>query len=733
MTSYKFPTREFSLINNDNGTSITMGGSNPNNPAIPVNYQEIETVLKRSMENYGVITEVSSEYTFVNESASFLRAAYDIRDIEANVDLIEYRFNPNTDVKYVYNTSNADFSTYSQEKNKVNLSFKSSGLNSLIRSKQKEKFDLERIEDINGNAITPIQRQGISLTSREIELISKLDTLDSDSLTQSFRMNFGGGNYREGHVGIPLTIDYESDDMITNQIKDQFTGSLDQGLSSMVFYLNNDIRKDLKISINLTFTGVYRTVSDLSNDAFFKVLLETYNNGLNLDIVQSKRRTLFEVLGDGNVVNYFFNQTTTTINFNETITLEEGESLSLQWYGAARFGGTFDSGRYDVDFKDVSCSINIEEDSIRPNSQTQGVILKDVGNQLIKTLIGKDNRYESNFLTNGDFKLSALTSGFWIRRLFDKKIEISWDEFYKNSKSLFLMGYTIDKIDGINKVIHENIDYFFQNFVSININDRVSDIKRTALSEKAFSSIDVGYKKPSGDNLYEEAQGLDEPNIRNKFNTPITKTQEVYDIVSDFRTDSYGKEFARRKSIATNPSGDTRYDKTIFCLDLKQGNGDLLEERTWGDDFEELPTGVFSPETITGLRYSPINTLLRHGKVLRSFLNKFVQEKIRFTSSIGNELLTTKPIGGVERQEGSDILINDLDYPLFVNQIIEFKSKVTFELHQQIYGRTQVGGRSINNFFGKVRFINEFGVKEEGYLLELRPNKEGKWKLLKSA
>jgi len=38
----------------------------------------------------------------------------------------------------------------------------------------------------------------------------------------------------------------------------------------------------------------------------------------------------------------------------------------------------------------------------------------------------------------------------------------------------------------------------------------------------------------------------------------------------------------------------------------------------------------------------------------------------------------------------------------------------------------------IPNFYFKAEFINEFGLREYGYLFELKPNKEGKWKLLKA-
>ena len=88
---------EYQLINLDNNTRITLQHD-------PRNWEESERTLKRSDKYFGVFTEISRDLEFTEEGAEFLRAAYLSRDIEANVMLNEFRFNPNTDVKYLYAT-----------------------------------------------------------------------------------------------------------------------------------------------------------------------------------------------------------------------------------------------------------------------------------------------------------------------------------------------------------------------------------------------------------------------------------------------------------------------------------------------------------------------------------------------------------------------------------------------------------------------------------------------------
>jgi hypothetical protein len=46
----------------------------------------------------------------------------------------------------------------------------------------------------------------------------------------------------------------------------------------------------------------------------------------------------------------------------------------------------------------------------------------------------------------------------------------------------------------------------------------------------------------------------------------------------------------------------------------------------------------------------------------------------------------------------------------------------------QVFGKTN--GKQ--NYYGLVQFINEKNEIEFGYLWDLKPNKEGKWKLLKA-
>ncbi|OIQ22209.1 MAG: hypothetical protein BM557_02195 [Flavobacterium sp. MedPE-SWcel] len=190
-------------------------------------------------------------------------------------------------------------------------------------------------------------------------------------------------------------------------------------------------------------------------------------------------------------------------------------------------------------------------------------------------------------------------------------------------------------------------------------------------------------------------------------------------------------EFARRKQKNLNDTEDTSYDNKIFFLDLKRFTSTLFKQRKWEDDFENAPAGVFSPDTATNLRFSPFNCLLRHAWWFSGGLTKYLTEHVRYSSSVSNSNLRTRLLGGNEYAENGNIINSELDRPRFVPEIIEFEHLCDFEVMQQVNGTSSILGKNIPNLYGLVEFINERNEVEKGYLMNLKPNKKGKWKLLK--
>ena len=114
-------------------------------------------------------------------------------------------------------------------------------------------------------------------------------------------------------------------------------------------------------------------------------------------------------------------------------------------------------------------------------------------------------------------------------------------------------------MNGKETLIEEDMKFFFQDAVAITLPTQVSNVTREVAKEFYYSNLEFGYKKPDGDNLYEEAMGLDEYNTKSGFTIPITRVDTTYKKVSNDRADKYAAEFARRKSKLDFPEEDDTF------------------------------------------------------------------------------------------------------------------------------------------------------------------------------
>ena len=634
------------------------------------------------------------------------------------------------------------------ENNQLSVKFNSGGLQEDIKAREDESVEIDRLTTISGSDLDPILENEVYLAGRRIFLKSKWEVkpLENKAFLSVYSND---GNTRSQTQGIPISLTSQSHEQAQYILPDS-RGDENVGSTGMMFLANFDRTRKLNIK-GTGFSFKPRITESDWQWAFFKVCLTVYKDGTDYNL--KSRTDIFHAGENSTTMPYLWdinNKTITIPDFNIPIVVNEGDSVALEFFIKADLKNySAQRARYYVEVKEIKGTLYAEEDSRFDATTAKCYLAHDLLNQLSTICANKKKVFYSDYFGRKDLGYPkdgpgayiGMTHGFAVRGFTklpipdpDKGIEnlykpmtTSLRDAFSSLKSVLNVGVGIEEVNGKERVRVEDLSYFYNNNVTIKLPNQVKKLTRATASEYYWPSIEVGYEN-GGDN--QEAQGLDEPNGKSNFTTFINKGKNTFSQLSKYIGGMYAMEFTRRKPLSLFPSTDTKYDTDVFLLDLKPGNN-ILEQRKWHDDLEKPPTGIFSPETATNLRFSPFNMLLRHSWVIASGLTKFATEKIRYGSSTANSQMKTQLIGGNEYAENGDIINDELTRARFVAEWIEFEHECSFDIMQMVQGTTKINGKVIQNFYGTIQFINEKNQIEKGFLFNLKPN-EGKWKLLKS-
>lgn len=713
----------------------------------PIGWDEDEKEFTRNKDDHGIFRNLSNSLKFTKDSKDFIELVNATDGINAELVLRKDSKNDQTDVWENSYTGYLDLSTREIQDNQLSLKFNSGGLESILKAREGEDVEIERLDTIDGKVIDPLKTVNIELEGRRIFLES---TWKAAPMTYYKRLEIfsADGNTRSLTNTFPFDIVKKSHEQ-ANTTFDSTDGNDSQGEATMMLLIPVDRTRKFKVNVESILFNAYSYLNGSVNWGHVNVSLVKYSNGSNFN------RT-------SNVVDLWIREFSGTntiplgnININSStheFILNQGDSLGLEVMIRADFNTNFGTTiRRSFDYKLISGNINIQEDSEFGKTICKAVKPFDLANRLIEIISGRKNAVKSEILQSGKWKNLMITHGFWIRG-FSKELDLTLPEddrkfkplttnfkdFITSLSAVCNIGVGIEKIGAREYVVIEDLKYFYNKNTTIKLPFQAKKIKRSTDASGFYKSIEIGFEK-GGE--YEEAMGLDEYNIRNSYTTYIHRVDNKYTKLSKYRADSYGIEFARRKPFSDYSTEDTNYDQDIFFIDCKdepkvitfpippfRGNTITIESyfvRLWDDDFTQLPTGVFSPETAFNLRLTPFNNMLRHGWNISAGLTAYPYNKIKYSSSKGNSSLVTL------YAENGEIENNKLEQPRFVPEIIEFEHICNDEIMRMVEGRKTFFGKELRNCYGLVEFINEDGELEKGYLMSLKPNGAGNFKLIK--
>jgi len=713
----------------------------------PEGWDSDEKEYQRHKDYGGMFPQFSNALKFLKNGADYIRDVRKFYGINEEIRLTRREKNPNTDIWETTYFGFLDLSTYEYEDRKVSVKFNSGGLEQSLKSRDGDDFEIDRETTADGYAMNPLIPIEIQLDGRNINLITDF-VIRPENNKVLLDNSTNDGNTRGSIVSIPLSLKNKSHEnaqepLPGSNVNDNSYPKTGAGETGNMFFANSDKDRVFRLSFSIDFTVNCLAYDDLEASNFI-ASLTTYKDGV--DYTYKSNVVLKSINGFAGISNKRYN-----IAFDQNVTLLQGESLSL-FVGQTMDGrSSLYNARMTVEVKDFSGFLKVDENSFYNKTITKGILLFELCDRLTEICTNKKNAFKSNLLgrtdlgyaQDGEWSLISASHGFWVRQ-FDKlpiptegppKVEnlfkpmtLSFKSNYDSLQSILNIGIGIENDGNREYVRLEKLSYFYNKNVLIRLPNQAKNVKRRELADQDYSSLEIGYEKVID---YEEAMGLDEPNAKTKWTTFISRVKNPFTKTSTHRADSYGMEFARRKDVVNFGTEDTKYDSDIFLSDNKRGLNQVFLQRKWQDDFEKMPTGIFSPETATNLRLSPLYMMLRHGWVITAGLQTYLSEFVRYASSTLNSRLKTKMIGRPEYAENGNILNAELEKARYVTEEISFDHECTFDVMTQVNGYTEILGERIRNLYGLVEFINEDNEIERAFLQNLKPNSEGKWVVIK--
>ena len=179
----------------------------------------------------------------------------------------------------------------------------------------------------------------------------------------------------------------------------------------------------------------------------------------------------------------------------------------------------------------------------------------------------------------------------------------------------------------------------------------VRDVQYTVESSTIYASVNIGYEKKD----YETVNGRDEFNFNNTYTTGCSVTDKKLSLISKYRADSYGFEFAAQKQGADTT--DTTSDNDVFFAYCKR-----LEDGTIVPDNSITIENAFSDSVFNGV-FSPMACVQANAGYIGM---QSANLHLKFASSDGNSEVVVDGIG-----ISSDI---DLSTPLITSGVVEFST-----------------------------------------------------------
>jgi len=525
----------------------------------PIGWNEAVYTIQRSEKYKGIMHEYTSPLKFHCDGGgkAFIDAAYETLAIDARVDiLIEYDCDGSGTYDMLFNGI-INFATYMVENDLTICQVERSDLISKFISRDEISVDLETVLSIGEVAITapePLQ------TPMQAFVISYADTWRvQDGFTFSYNKPVEvTGPFLIPQSQFDLILDRSDIDSAQSTSAAQGNVGTGTGLTSLVKFNDNSIVFPIDINFEIHFKGELDIVKNSGTRT--TTLQIIFNLRYGADLLSSNQYNLLTSSGlTGDSINLPFD-----INITDTIQIQAGDSLWLQWVINDTFGIETDNT-----FTFEASTFEISSDTVSADTTCKTVLIHEAFNQVVDAIADSDGNFVSNFYGRTDSEkqtydvdgcgsLIAVTNGLNLREFEEKKIYTSFSELFNAMDCIHNLG--AGYVNG--KIQVEPLEYWFDNLTKIISLPFVNRYTIKDDNRAYINKIEIGYSRWET----EFRGGIDEVNAKQEYSTVIKSVKGAYSKLCDFIAGTYPIEFTRRKNKTLVPTEDWRYDNNNFLI-----------------------------------------------------------------------------------------------------------------------------------------------------------------------
>lgn len=235
-----------------------------------------------------------------------------------------------------------------------------------------------------------------------------------------------------------------------------------------------------------------------------------------------------------------------------------------------------------------------------------------------------------------------LIPGEELRRISGAKIYTTFNDFAGWMEAVF--GYTYKTDGGTLVFTHRSSVYGGEVVKTL---ENIRDVKYSVVDNLIYSTVEAGYSKKD----YGEIDGRLETNFTNYYSTDYALTDKKLSLISKYRSDGYGIEFAARKS--ESESTDDKADEDVFFLMTSTEDG--------VPGYQPGGNAVFNPALCVANNAAFIAAMGNGASVT-----------LVMTSSSGNNALEDVTIDDALFTAGElEVSTDDMEPPSDVNALVE--------------------------------------------------------------